>query len=129
MRPPPLCPPPAALSRSIWVEASGMHAITRAHAGMIQRLTIMASPSWAKIRLGVMRTFCDAPERIEMVKKRGQHITVVVATSDGQIRSGVAGISIDVTPSGASASSTALTSAAGPAIAPASPQPLTPNGL
>jgi len=47
-----------------------MHAITKALAGMIQRLTIMASPSCAKIRLCVMRTFCDAPERIETVKRK-----------------------------------------------------------
>src|SRR2546425_2291824 len=44
-------------------------------------------------------------------------------------RCGVAGISRSVTPSGASASSSAPTTAAGAAIAPASPQPLAPSGL
>src|SRR5271170_363877 len=43
--------------------------------------------------------------------------------------SGVNGMSISVTPRGASASSTALTIAAGAAIAPASPQPFAPRGL
>ena len=44
-------------------------------------------------------------------------------------RSGVAGISICRTPNGFSASTIALAIAAGAPIAPASPQPLTPNGL
>src|SRR2546430_12071769 len=44
-------------------------------------------------------------------------------------RCGVAGISRSVTPSGASASSSAPTTAAGAAIAPASPQPFAPSGL
>src|SRR3954464_3601112 len=46
-----------------------------------------------------------------------------------QTFSEVTGMSIEVTPRGSSACKTALTKAAGPAIAPASPQPLTPSGL
>ena len=42
---------------------------------------------------------------------------------------GVAGMSRSLTPRGASASSTALITAGGEPIAPASPQPLTPSGL
>ena len=44
-------------------------------------------------------------------------------------RSGVAGMSRAVTPSGASASSTAFMMAGGAPIVPASPQPLAPSGL
>src|ERR1700733_3698065 len=46
-----------------------------------------------------------------------------------QMRSDVAGISMCVTPSGASASSTAAMIAWGDAIAPAWPEPFTPSGL
>ena len=46
-----------------------------------------------------------------------------------QTASDVSGMSMSVTPSGDSASRTALTIAAGAAIAPASPQPLAPRGL
>src|SRR5680860_380958 len=44
-------------------------------------------------------------------------------------RSGVVGISMSVTPRGARASMTALTTAGGAAMVPASPMPFTPNGL
>src|SRR5918998_3271513 len=44
-------------------------------------------------------------------------------------RSGVVGISMSVTPSGAKASMTAFTTAGGAAIVPASPMPFTPRGL
>ncbi len=46
-----------------------------------------------------------------------------------QTLNGVAGMSSRVTPTGASASMTAFITAAGAAIAPASPQPFTPRGL
>ena len=46
-----------------------------------------------------------------------------------QTRSGVAGFSISVTPSGARASTTAFTTAGGAAIVPASPMPFTPIGF
>src|SRR2546422_203282 len=46
-----------------------------------------------------------------------------------QTRSGVAGMSMSVMPSSASASTTAFITAAGEAIAPVSPTPFTPSGL
>jgi hypothetical protein len=46
-----------------------------------------------------------------------------------QTRAGVAGMSMSLTPNGRSASSTALMTAGGEPMAPASPQPLAPSGL
>src|SRR5204862_6811972 len=62
-----------------------------------------------------------------VVERCGNHR--FASSSARQTRSGVAGIWMSVTPSAASASQTALITAAGEAIAPVSPTPFTPSGF
>ena len=74
-----------------------------------------------------------AAERVQVVFRRnaGHEIRYpwLALLMARQMRSGVAGMSICVTPSGASASSIAAMIACGAAIAPAWPEPFTPSGL
>src|SRR5262249_28820453 len=67
------------------------------------------------------------PGRVHLLRaiRRLHHLPIMARHT----RYGVAGISRSVTPSGVSASRSALTTAAGAPIAPDSPQPLAPSGL
>src|SRR3546814_4525184 len=84
---------------------------------------------------GLARDRHDAVEKRRQVEI-GHGRSIVHAAAAGpaariadHTRSGVAGMSMSRTPSGARASSTALITAGGAPMAPASPQPFTPSGL
>src|SRR6185436_1246545 len=67
--------------------------------------------------------------RLRTVELEALHATPPAALMARQTLSGVAGMSMSLTPSGARASSTALITAGGTPMAPTSPTPLAPSGL
>src|SRR4051794_17360974 len=82
-----------------------------------------------------LRVVATAEQRDRMLDRLGNLVVersrdhCCTSSSARQTRSGVAGMSMSVTPSSASASTMAFITAAGEAIAPVSPTPFTPIGF